>query len=591
MRDANQSVEESFDGQGLERTMWTMRTIGRGKVVRHTLLLITVFALVAGMTVIDQQLDEHYTTAVISAQVRNFSFDSLKPSTTAEIRRMTEVKRPPDQKRDGPDVDQWVREHELSVVSNRFSLYEREFLNRDREGIWAGTDQVPLQRRQVPGVLPSYPSSRRILAVSDSFGAAMGLSDPMHAWTRRLEQLLNDSTYTGAYQVDVIAEGHRNIYSFAAWLESGVVGELNPDAIVVSLHVNDVIPHGYELGTCDAHDNELVPGGCGVGSTPSLRKYIECRDGEGGFISAWLHRFVRPIYRNLARWGLERHCTIERIESKQEVTALSRAVINDPSKNPHLDEFKSAARRIIAAAGKRPVFLLPLGGDPAQYRALTAYSNLLEVEGFDVVEDLQEAQDLVEQHPTNESQDLWANPVDAHYNSRLTSALAKAAAIQIINEIAPQSQQNTAGVPPAMLSGYLPAAATIEPYGPRALYFGVGALFEQRLREDTTDPLPCAAAGRPHSRISLSRYALEGKQVKVTLVAAGERLTIAIGGLNADGAERRGSFEQFSTKTPTVFEVGESSSTLFIGKGRDGCPEDIAWNMRPFLISIEELPA
>jgi hypothetical protein len=75
------------------------------------------------------------------------------------------------------------------------------------------------------------------------------------------------------------------------------------------------------------------------------------------------------------------------------------------------------------------------------------------------------------------------------------------------------------------------------------------------------------------------------------LVAAGERLTIAIGGLNADGAERRGSFEQFSTKTPTVFEVGESSSTLFIGKGRDGCPEDIAWNMRPFLISIEELPA
>jgi hypothetical protein len=369
------------------------------------------------------------------------------------------------------------------------------------------------------------------------------------------------------------------------------VGELNPDAIVVSLHVNDVIPHGYELGTCDAHDNELVPGGCGVGSTPSLRKYIECRDGEGGFISAWLHRFVRPIYRNLARWGLERHCTIERIESKQEVTALSRAVINDPSKNPHLDEFKSAARRIIAAAGKRPVFLLPLGGDPAQYRALTAYSNLLEVEGFDVVEDLQEAQDLVEQHPTNESQDLWANPVDAHYNSRLTSALAKAAAIQIINEIAPQSQQNTAGVPPAMLSGYLPAAATIEPYGPRALYFGVGALFEQRLREDTTDPLPCAAAGRPHSRISLSRYALEGKQVKVTLVAAGERLTIAIGGLNADGAERRGSFEQFSTKTPTVFEVGESSSTLFIGKGRDGCPEDIAWNMRPFLISIEELPA
>jgi hypothetical protein len=265
--------------------------------------------------------------------------------------------------------------------------------------------------------------------------------------------------------------------------------------------------------------------------------------------------------------------------------------MRDPSKNPYLDEFKSAARRIIAAAGKRPVFLLPLGGDPAQYRALTAYSNLLEVEGFDVIEDLQEALDLVEQHPTNESQDLWANPVDSHYNSRLTSALAKAAANQIINEIAPHGQQNTAMVPSAMLSGYLPAAATIEPYGPRALYFGVGALFEQRLRRDTTDPLPCAAAGRPHSRISLSRYALEGKQVKVTLVAAGEPLTIAIGGLNADGAERRESFRQFSTKAPTVFEVGESSSTLFIGKGRDGCPEDIAWNMRPFLISIEELPA
>jgi hypothetical protein len=568
-----------------------MRTIGRGKVVQHTLLLTTVFALVAGMTVIDQQLDERYTTTAISAQEGNFRFEGLKPSTTAEIRRMTEVKRPPDQKREGPDVDQWVREHELRVISNGISLYEREFLNRDRDGLWAGTDQVPLQRRQVPGVLPSYPSSRRILAVSDSFGAAYGLGDPSHAWTRRLEQLLNDDTYTGAYQVDVIAEGNRNIYSFAAWLESGVVGELNPDAIVVSLHVNDVIPHGYEIGTCDARNNELVPGGCGLGSAPSLRKYVECRDGEGGFISTWLHRFVRPIYSNLARWGLERHCTVERIENEGDVSAKTLEAASNPARNPYLAEFKAAAQRIIEAADGRPVYLLPLIDSPPSHKHIRSYSEILKQQGFRVIEDLREAMELVTLHPTHESDKLWASPVDSHFNSQLTTALATGAARRILDDLppipkaGPQTNQS-----PAMLSGYLPITATVSSIGPGNVLFGVGNLRGIDVLSETIDLVPCAEMGRPHARITLNQYKLSGKRVRVTLESAGSSLTLAYGGLNSDGTERRGSFKSFDTENPRVIGVEAAASTIYVGTSSDGCPADVRWAMAPFLIRIDELP-
>jgi hypothetical protein len=560
-------------------------------LVHCALLLVTTITLIAGLYIIDQQLDGRYATSAITAQNGKTRFNTLQNLTASEIIGMTDTVNPPDQKREGPPVDQWVREQNHLNMSNTYRLYELDYINRDVTGLWAGTDQVPLQRRQVPGASPANPGSRRILAVSDSFGAAMGLSDPMHAWTRRLEQLLNDSTYTGAYQVDVIAEGNRNIYSFAAWLESGVVGELNPDAIVVSLHVNDVIPHGYELGTCDAHDNELVPGGCGVGSSPSLRKYVECRDGEGGFISAWLHRFVRPIYSNLARWGLERHCTVERIERESDIRAKTFEAASDPAKNPYLAEFKAAAQRIIKAADGRPVYLLPLIDSPPSHKHIRSYSEILKRQGFSVIEDLREALELVTLHPTYESRELWANPVDSHFNSQLTTALATGAARRILDDLPPIPKAGPqTNHSPAMLSGYLPITATVSSIGPGNALFGVGNLRGIDVLSETIDLVPCAEIGRPHARITLNQYKLNGKRVRVTLESAGSSLAIAYGGLNSDGTERRGSFKSFDTEKPLVIGVEAAASTIYVGTSSDGCPADVRWTMAPFLIRIDELP-
>jgi hypothetical protein len=141
-----------------------------------------------------------------------------------------------------------------------------------------------------------------------------------------------------------------------------------------------------------------------------------------------------------------------------------------------------------------------------------------------------------------------------------------------------------------MLSGYLPITATVSSIGPGNALFGVGNLRGIDVLSETIDLVPCAEIGRPHARITLNQYKLNGKRVRVTLVTAGSSMAIAYGGLNSDGAERRGSFRRFDATNPLVIDVGVGASTIYVGTFTEGCPVDKRWTMAPFLIRIDELP-
>lgn len=485
----------------------------------------------------------------------------------------------------------WDREQRVLTRQNQLRQYGEEFAARPLEGRWLGNDMTPVIQRQVPGSEPGLSGTRRILAVSDSFGAASGLSDTDHTWPRRLEYLLNAWTYGGAYQVDVIADHGRNIYSFATWLESGVVESSDPDAIVVSLYFNDTIPNGYEIGTCDGTNKDLVPNGCQSLGGSSLRDYVMCLDGDNGLLSMALHRVLRPQFPSLARWALERHCSVDRMEKTggEEELRIQEAS-RDPSQNPFLDRFKEAATRIADAAAGRPVYVLPLMGVESDMEMYKGYKMLLEQAGLRVIYDLDEVKELVTAHPMSKSNYLWANPVDRHFGSVLTTAHAAAAARALFLAIPPKNREGTPATQPTVLAtNYLPFNATLEHTSSRVALFGVGDLKSYPGLDRVKDLTPCAATGRPHARLVLNQAHLKGRQVRVTLLASKEPVAVALGGLGTENQETRSDYKAIKPNDTIEFTVKQDQTTIFIGAGRSGCPVTDSWVITPFLVRVEAI--
>jgi hypothetical protein len=485
----------------------------------------------------------------------------------------------------------WDREQQVLNHQNLLRQYGEEFATRPLEGRWLGNDMTPVIQRQVPGSEPGLKGTRRILAVSDSFGAASGLSDTDHTWPRRLEYLLNANTYPGAYEVDVIAANAANILSFATWLESGVVRSSDPDAIVVSLFINDTLPTGYELGTCDATNRDIIPNGCEMLGGSSLRDYVMCLEGDNGLLSMALHQVLQPRLPSLARWALERHCSVDRIEKTggEEELRIQEASY-DPSQNPFLDKFKVAATRIADAAAGRPVYVLPMTGTSRDREVYERYAILLEQAGLRVITHMDEVHDLIETYQMAKSNYLWANPVDRHFGSVLTTAHATAATRAVFlavppkkREVAPVAQQTV------LATNYLPFNATLEHTSPRVALFGVGDLKSYDDLGRVKDLTPCAAGGRPHARLVLNQAYLKGRQVRVTLLASKEPVAVALGGLGTENQETRSDYKAIKPNDTVEFTVKQDQTTIFIGAGRSGCPVTDSWVIAPFLVRVEAI--
>lgn len=132
----------------------------------------------------------------------------------------------------------WVRED---------MYYDRT--NSIRVGIGAN-------REQVAGDVHRNPDRIRIMVLGDSYTAGVGNADLDARWPKQLEDVLNERTREGAFEVVSMATGGASTMTQAVWLEMATRGPLDAlrlregeearyrppyDAVVVGYVVNDPV--------------------------------------------------------------------------------------------------------------------------------------------------------------------------------------------------------------------------------------------------------------------------------------------------------------------------------------------------------------
>jgi hypothetical protein len=490
-------------------------------------------------------------------------------------------------------------------------MRENRLIERTNMNISQRFSVAPYLGDPVPSPERGITEAKRLLTVSDSFGAGWGLSDLQQTWPYRLESLLNDGTHRDAYRISRIAMGGRSMISYSKWLTRETIEAYDPDLVIISFFVNDsLITDWEEVGQGEKSLCESKPveekrtgqqesGTCDQRLGYVMQTYAACIEGNVGVQGAMVRTLLKPWFPAVTNWLLNRYCDINsRASQAGQPSRLD--ITTNPALNPNLPEFVRAAESIVSNAGTVPVLVVPiLGGEgSSSYQDLAKYLDILRDTGMEVLDrqDMAAVDELLRSTPFDE---LKANLTDHHHGSRLTTETARAA-LKRVMELAPAPPatmtQSVGGS--QVLDGFLPYAMVVEDQGMGRARVGlrspksigeswIGSQVTIRNGSVVTDTAPCAAVGRVHARLTINDYAARAKKVNITLRATQKPLSWTTTGHDENRQERFGVFTGLGENQTYSFDYSELRSGIVVAVQEAGCAQDRAWEMPMFILDIE----
>lgn len=127
-------------------------------------------------------------------------------------------------KTDKEEVDSWIRENYITSIRDSVNI-NNEYKNVSYQYITKGN------------------RPKKILILSDSYGAGVGLVNINDSWPRQLAKMINkDNTY----DIILMAQSGAGYNHYKNWIDKAVIDNINPDLVIISYVENDIIY--YDLG-------------------------------------------------------------------------------------------------------------------------------------------------------------------------------------------------------------------------------------------------------------------------------------------------------------------------------------------------------
>lgn len=170
--------------------------------------------------------------------------------------------------------------NELEYIYPKYlntSVFKYEFTPKDNYRAWIRENTITSERKlykiseidqyynPIIEKISNSKKSKKVLILTDSYGAGNGLTNIEESWPRLLENKLNLQGNFEVYLVSQHGAGYRN---FDNWMRSGILNRIKPDFIILSFFENDFYFYDLLLRERSSKFAQVID--------PSSIKFIDC---------------------------------------------------------------------------------------------------------------------------------------------------------------------------------------------------------------------------------------------------------------------------------------------------------------------------
>lgn len=197
----------------------------------------------------------------------------------------------------------------------------------------------------------------KILALGDSFTWGYGLTEPSISWPNFLRPLIAKD----GYDLHTLSATGASFLEEVGWVTKDLFREINPELIVFTFMVNDIMPNGREVILCDL-------GACLSDRSPN-QEYLKCLSGSS--LASNLFTNLGNIYPNIAKQALLKYCG----KFLSSDTIPSNQFIPDFKKDPRTAFIAPGLEELFKVVGDTKVLLVPYGIGPEQWDEVSKFIN------------------------------------------------------------------------------------------------------------------------------------------------------------------------------------------------------------------------
>jgi hypothetical protein len=421
----------------------------------------------------------------------------------------------------------------------------------------------------------------RILAISDSFGAANGLLNKDETWAKELEDQLNK--IEDRYEVILLAQGGAGYKDYLRWVEDGYIEEIDPDVVLISFFNNDFnLLHDFEQKFF-TEDGQLIYNKL----DKELGFYLKCFEKEDDFFGRSLKKAYN-IFPNLYRFYKFSSCgeEISRVDS-----------------NILIDESGVVANyRRIDSLINVPTFLYQieskLGWDQGNIKR--AILTEIQKNGIRIINkadsqgsNINEKCGDIFRYGYRNCEAFKANTFDGHFNryynkmhvegkikeikESIDSALVNIEYKESRNEIINNSD--------SIIVDYLPNTLFVSNPSYEKSY--VGFFRDKSYGYGRSSDNFCVPFDRKGVIINFNRYLTEGREIKISSEFQGAGLGLVSRGYDEQGKVVYGNAIELKPGSPVSFLGSESVRGLVVLSNNKNCDSKNLDNSDEFLLEVE----
>jgi hypothetical protein len=270
------------------------------------------------LNIINKNLTNYIKEKNYEKFIRCAKMAGLIPSCRTEIKKTT-----PNREININTIDKYLKS--LNYKDKSKIIEKIDYLKTDKEEVnsWIRENYITSQRdslninNEYKNVSYQYIAKgnrpKKILILSDSYGAGVGLVNINDSWPRQLAKMINkDNTY----EIILMAQSGAGYNHYKNWIDKAVIDKINPDLVIISYVENDIIY--YDLGW-DQRSKQFARN-----IDPQVIEFIKCINNKENksLLENLLSRFKNTS--NLIRYY---QCDLRKIKKQYSNNILTEDVI------------------------------------------------------------------------------------------------------------------------------------------------------------------------------------------------------------------------------------------------------------------------